>query len=439
MIVRAGGLHFQNGQRLDLRPFERANRAHAAWLRHGRGPEPERSLSPVVLAPGDARSGRYAGGVILPRHAPGLAPGADRTVLVEAAPARAPGLRLRPYQSRALAAWHRHEREGVVVAPCGAGKTMIGVAAIASTDTRALVLVHTLDLARQWVERLDLLEGVSVGLVGGGKVDKGTRVVVATMQTVSTWPWWERYDWLRDFGLVVVDEAHHTPCSTLLGILSSAPGAYRLGLTATPRRQDGLEDWLTWAIGPTVDSITPAELEALGATLRPQIRRVHTGWSPTPFDGWHELGDQLTAAEDRNEVIAQQATALIGQGRQVLVLTERVEHARVLAEQIGTARALVGDTAQGERVRTLADLRAGDLRCVVATQLADEGLDVPTLSAVVLAWPSRHVGAVQQRIGRACRPGGDQGAPVVVDLRDDYGVLRGYARARDRLYADLGW
>jgi superfamily II DNA or RNA helicase len=365
--------------------------------------------------------------------------GLDRTVVPLVPRVSASGLVLRHYQQRVLDSWVAAGRQGVAVAPCGAGKTMIGVAAIAATPTRALVLVHTLDLARQWVDRRALLEDADVGLVGGGKKSMGARVVVATMQTIAKLHWWERFDWLRDFGLVIVDEAHHTPCASLLGILSSAPGRYRLGLTATPTRQDGLEDWLTWAVGPTVGRITTSELEAEGATMRPVIKRVRTGWCPDDFNDWHEVGNQIVDADDRNATISREAAQLIDGGRQVLVLTERVEHARRLAESIGDARAIVGDLADGERTAALDALRSGSLRCAVATQLADEGLDVPDLGAVVLAWPSRNLGAVQQRIGRACRPGAGKRPPVVVDLRDDYGVFKGYARSRDQLYEDLGW
>ena len=439
MIVRAGGLHLRPDRRVDTSHLDKRNAAWDAWSRHGKGYEPARIVSPVLRAPDDARGGAYAMGTILPRYAPGVPVDLDRMTVPAAALVSAPALALRDYQARCLNAWATGGRAGVVVAPCGAGKTMIGVAAIASVSTRALVLVHTLDLARQWVERLALVESASVSLVGGGSAEYGGRVVVATMQTLAGLAWWERYDLLRGFGLVIVDEAHHTPCASLLSVLATCPGAYRLGLTATPKRQDGLEDWLTWAVGPTVGRIAVGELEAAGATMRPTIRRVPTGWTPRAFDAWHELGQQVVEADGRNDLIASEARALIDSGRQVLVLTERVEHARILADRIGDARALVGDLGAKARQEAVADLRSGALRCAVATQLADEGLDVPDLGAVVMAWPSRHLGAVQQRIGRACRSAPGKRPPVVVDLRDEYGILKGYARARDGLYRDLGW
>jgi superfamily II DNA or RNA helicase len=301
------------------------------------------------------------------------------------------------------------------------------------------VLVHTVDLARQWIERLALLDGASVGLVGAGKHEGGARIVVAIVQSLIKRPWWERYDALRDFGLVIVDEAHHTPCASLLGILSSAPGRYRLGLTATPTRQDGLQEWIEWGLGPVCDRITVGELEAEGATLRPTIERVHTGWCPDEFDEWHEVGQQIVEADERNAQIAGQTVKLLLDGRQVLVLTERVEHCHTLAQMIPDAQAITGELGDREREHAIEGLRSGSLRCAVATQLADEGLDVPGLGAVVLAWPSRNLGAVQQRIGRACRPGEAKRPPVVVDLRDDHGVFKGYAKSRDRLYRELGW
>jgi len=105
----------------------------------------------------------------------------------------------------------------------------------------------------------------------------------------------------------------------------------------------------------------------------------------------------------------------------------------------GTAAALVGHVAKRARKAILDDARSGRLRVITATSVADEGLDVPSLETIVLACPSTNLGRTQQRIGRALRPAPSKGAPLVVDVVDEWGAAQGWARTRAKLYRRLGW
>jgi superfamily II DNA or RNA helicase len=134
---------------------------------------------------------------------------------------------------------------------------------------------------------------------------------------------------------------------------------------------------------------------------------------------------------------------LVGRGHVVLVLVKLVEHARKLADMLTAsglwAQALVGEMPAKERAAVLDDLRAGCLDVVCATSLADEGLDAPRLSAVVLASPTKNAGRTLQRIGRALRPCENAPDPVVVDVVDSFGPYRGYASRRMKTYRERGW
>ena len=420
-----------------VRRLRLPNPAFVAWLKHGKGPEPAREVHPLNRQDG----GPWNGGAIVPRYAPGVE-GADRTTAPEAEPLSFRA-ELRPYQLEAVDAATR-AGHGVIVAPTGAGKTVIGCALLCRHDTAALVLVHSRDLADQWVERIERFCGVRPELLGYGKrPSEGARVVVASLQTLARWSWWDLHQWGERFGVVIQDEAHHAPARTYLGVLAGLRGRHRYGLTATPERADGLTPWMRWSLGPTVYEVDSGRLEAAGAVLRPTIQ---TWRAPdVPLDGMDSPCRDRTLAADaaRNAGLVVQCRLLCDRRHVVLVLVKLVEHARTLAELLCAAgldaAAMVGAMRSKERADVLDRMRAGTVQVVVATSLADEGLDAPRLSAVVLASPTRNIGRTLQRIGRALRPCEGAPAPVVVDVQDSFGPYQGYARQRRTVYRSRGW
>lgn len=448
--VLGGGLYVHGDQVEEAvsvsRVLSRPSPAYKRWLVRSRqggkqaGPPPAER----VWCAGPIPDGPWQGAWWLPRHAPIAVQNlTDRTQLPPAERLQL-SVKLRPYQIAARDAllW---ERSGTVVMPCGAGKTTTGAAVIAELATPALVLVHTLDLATQWMERVRDQLGATVGLVGGGKREDGCRVTVATIQTLTNWTWWERYEWGKRFGLVVLDEAHHAPARTFSEVMSSLPGRYRLGLTATPSRPDGLEDFLWWTCGPVIYRVEQRDLEETGSTMRPAIRWVHTGWAPerAKADDWTGTQTELVSDEARNRLIVDQVVSRARAGRVVLVLSDRVQHAVELAEQI-TARGvdaepLVGRVTKKARQSILDRARAGELQVITATSVADEGLDAPVLDCVALTCPSRNKGKVQQRIGRVIRSAPGKPTPEVLDFVDDFKSAVHMAWQRFRLYRELGW
>ena len=415
------------------------NPAHAQWMRHQKGPEPAKMI-PIVRR---RDSGPWSGGRWAPLYAP-LVVGSivERTTAPEApAVLMAMGLQLRRHQQAALDAWIR-AGSGVVLMPCGAGKTTFGLSAIASRSTPALVLVHTRDLAEQWIERInEQLSGVSVGRWYGGKKEDG-RVVVATVQTLIRQSFWELHTWASRFGLLIMDEAHHVPASTFLSVVGAIPARYRLALTATPDRPDGLEALLYMSFGGVVYEASLQQLEENGLVLRPQVCMVRTGWRG-PDGEPHERAAALAEDAGRNDQILDLARRAVVDGRRVLILCDRVAHCVGLAAMLVRtgiqARPMIGEMTPSQREAVLSGLRDGSISVVAATKLADEGLDVPELDTVILATPCRNAGIVQQRIGRALRPRPGKARPVVIDLVDSNGPALGAAAVRRGLYRRLGW
>jgi superfamily II DNA or RNA helicase len=334
--------------------------------------------------------------------------------------------------------------QGLIVLPCGTGKTKLGVGAVIALGVKALVLVHTEDLADQWLTELTKY-GIDVGSIGGGTVERDADVVVAIIDSLL--PLLESNPaWGRCFGFVVVDEAHHAPAVTFQRVLRLLPAYYRLGLTATPEREDGLSSLVDWSFGETLLERTTREMIKLGFLMPARIEIVSTGFV-FEYDGPEkkrlaELEKAIAASEARNALIVQTVVREAALGETCLVLVRTREHARVLAELLVArgieARALTGKTAKKKRKATLNDLRSGALPIMIATSLADEGLDLPRLSVIVLAAPQRAKGATLQRLGRLLRVWEGK-KPVLYDFVDDeVDTLASRAASRRRVYLDCG-
>lgn len=396
----------------------------------------------------------------------------------------APGFTLRDYQADAGEAFAKVET-GVVVMPCGAGKTSCGLGIIERLQRRTLILVHTKDLARQWVERIQgaeelpgQLEGVKVGTVGGGKKssDVGAGIVVATVQTLAKLPWRELYEWGKGFGLVILDEAHHGAAESFLRVLSGLPARYRLGLTATPIREDGMGDLLWAAFGGVAfeahradliaqGRIRPARLvhHSTGCTVQTHEVRANSrapwvpiypqevrGWRDKYSEAtghpkvrprrWNDQVDDLTRDTARNQLILDLAEGRVGEGHSVIILSERVAHCEALASALNErgipAAAVAGRQSQRKVSQILARARRRELLVLCGTTKADEGLDVPVLSCGILATRTKKFGRLTQRIGRIERPEGLAGEWH--DLIDDFPSAARSWSQRKKLYLELG-
>jgi superfamily II DNA or RNA helicase len=188
-------------------------------------------------------------------------------------------------------------------------------------------------------------------------------------------------------------------------------------------------------IGPIRHEITSEELRAGGVLVVPQIV-----WIPTDFyypnDDWVELINTLTKDERRNALILGVVERLIDAGRRVIALSERVSHAEMLAEAINTSRpgrsvVITGSMSGKKREATLERVRSGEASALFSTKLADEGLDIPALDALVLTTPSRNGGRTTQRAGRILRSLDGKRQPLIIDVVDPrVGLLWSQARTR---------
>ena len=359
---------------------------------------------------------------------------------------------LREYQKNAVEAALK-ARNGVLVSPCGSGKSEMGLEIAARISGRTLWIVHTWDLANQILNRAAIRYNIpkeSYGQIAAGKVNIGDVFTVATVQTLS------RVDLAKiqnEFDCIIVDECQHV-CSSadkvtqFEKVITSLCAPYLYGITATPYRADGLERCMFALLGDVIHEVPQSAVA--GNTVPVRVRFINTGYTPdidkiTDGDGtlnYAKLISDITENKDRNAVIVWEIQRAAQNGG-VLVLSDRLQHLDSMEKRLcavlpyRTARLGIASTkAEKERrARILTDLNNGALNVVFATyKLAKEGLDVPNLRTVVLSCPVKDKTTVIQSAGRVARKAEDKDFGTVIDFSDDFGLLRGYEKKRRGYY-----
>ena len=377
---------------------------------------------------------------------------------------------LRAWQQEALLRWHATERQGIVQAITGAGKTLIAISAIrdaAKEGVRSLVIVPTTPLVEQWEQALiSNLPGIRVARQGGGagkRWEAGSAdVVVSTVQTAAKQPPIE--DQAAQM-LLVADEAHHYAAKTFRALVR-APFGLRLGLTATLQRQDdGDTAFLIPTLGPIVYELDYAAALAAGVVAAFDVMLHGVDMEPKERDDYRELNNRLERLIARIQSVTLQAVAdvdlhgqimsLAGRGgpgsedareyvrtlqelrdlmdsspakidalealageieqaRSVLVFTQTVELARAAARRLNalgvSTSTLTAEHSHAERQSALARFAMGSVKALIAPQLLDEGIDVPDANLAIVLSASRTRRQMVQRMGRVIRPKVDGGA-----------------------------
>ena len=347
-------------------------------------------------------------------------------------------IRLRDYQESAVKALLK-SRQGGVVAPCGAGKTMILLEAMVRIGQPALWVTHTTELAEQVIKRacevLNITED-EIGRIYGGQMTVGERFTVALVQSLSKID----MEAIRDkFGAILVDEAHHMAATTFFHPVGQFPAMYRLWASATPERSDGLTEMVFAGAGPILYEIEQAAVP----TIIPRLEVIETDFA-THDEDYTKLIGALIGDEQRNHLVAR-TIAQQAVGHFSLVLSDRIEHLETLRALLKemlpdlTIEVLTGSLKKSERVDVMDRMQSKQIDILLATQLAREGLDIKHLDRLFLTTPKRAAGAVQQEVGRVMRPDAGKQDAVVFDFWDSRSpILKAQFWKRREVYRRLG-
>jgi len=318
-------------------------------------------------------------------------------------------------QSAALKVMYERE-QGQVIAPPGRGKTEIGLAFAASCKTRTLVIVHTNALLKQWVSRAEeSVPGMKVGIIQGHTCQV-EHLTVAMAQTLKRHILDGGKFW-RQFGCVIVDEAHHAAAETWEWLLNVCPAKYRFGITASEKRSDGRHPSVRFNIGPVIYKLK------FESAVPMVVRPVETRWrTTTPPQFWAQMMRKLINDEERNEIIARLIDREVAEGNYTLCLSRQIKHLQNIGDKLTSTEGVVLITGRQSRrmqAQGIKALRDGDIHCILGTQMFEEGVDIPRINRVILAYPGTEI-TVLQKIGRGSRQAEGKTETIIYDLVDEF-------------------
>jgi len=370
-------------------------------------------------------------------------------------------------QNRALDKMLRFET-GVLAAGTAFGKTVIAAKLISERKVNTLIIVHRHQLLLQWKEKLETFLVINeklpetdkkrgrkkrqnlIGQFGGGRNSLSKIIDIAIMQSLNREG--EVNDFVKDYGMIIVDECHHIPAFSFEQILRKASAKYIYGLTATPVRQDGHHPIIFMQCGPIrfFSNVAKQDLERkFDQFLIPRFTGLRI-----PIDKdeksitIQELYSEIVTNESRNMLLVEDIIANFNKGRNSLVLTERTAHAELLRERLITkipdVLVLTGKAGAKEKrdvLKKISEAPKGIQLTLLATgKYIGEGFDSPRLDTLFLAMPIAWRGTLQQYVGRLNRYYENKTRVIVYDYVDVYiRIFEKMYNKRLRGYATFGY
>ena len=342
------------------------------------------------------------------------------------------------------------EDNGVLVAPPGAGKTIMGIDIIAQLKQPTLILVHKKQIYSQWIQRIESFLNIpkrEIGQICSNKKIVGNKVTVAMLQTLSNVDNFAKELGLDNIGLVLVDECHHIPAKTFRKVITKLNPYYLYGFTATPKRKNNDEKLIYIFLGKILHTVNKnfnnqnqSENSKLTKNNETKVIIKNTEID-VPFkvkiDNFQVLSKIITFDSNRNQLIINDIIREANSGSKCLVLTERKEHVETLSYYLKGQYEIItltGDLTEKQKNEKLKQIESGNYQILIATgQLIGEGTDFANLICLFLVYPFSFEGKLIQYIGRIQR--GPKSNSRIYDYRDikvDY--LEKFFKKREKYY-----
>lgn len=327
---------------------------------------------------------------------------------------------------------------GIISLPCGYGKTILALYLASVIKKKTLVVCHKEFLGNQWKERItEFLPNARIGTIKQSKIDIVKKdIVIASLQSIAMRDYDEAI--FKDFGFAIFDEAHHLSAEVFSCCLPKTTCKRMLGLSATLKRKDGLTKVFEWYLGTPLYEIKRDDNDLAIIVKRyydptPDYSKEEKMWNGKT--NMAKMINNVCAFPPRNYMIVQTLLEILAKepDRQVLILSERRSHLAELEVILKLYKIdSIGYYVGGMKQIDL-DKSAIEKVLLGTFQLAQEGMDVPTLNTLVLASP---VSSIEQAIGRIQRQKKDvrKYQPLVIDILDEFSVFEGQGRKRLTFY-----
>ena len=347
---------------------------------------------------------------------------------------------LRPIQEDVVNAYLTPEpRDGILSLQTGGGKTVCALYIASKLKTPTIVLVHNTFLRDQWIERITaFLPKARIGSVQGETLDiQNKDIVVAMLQSVSM----KEYpvNTFQRFGLVIVDECHHIASESFCKAVPKLTSKHMLGLSATPERKDKLMHVINWFLGPLLYKSDTSD--KVDAKVKVEVYEFNEGDEKYNEIIYNSSGVMFTSLmvnkvvdyEPRNKLLVELLTDMFHEkDRQILVLSDRVEHTKTLFEMLPTdiqdAACILGRDVKAPQRAEWCSTK----QILIATySMCKEGFDVATLNTLIMATPRPDVDQIVGRILRVDKTN-RKIDPLIIDVVDP--AFRRQFQARLGLY-----
>jgi superfamily II DNA or RNA helicase len=317
-------------------------------------------------------------------------------------------------------------------AQVGWGKTFTALHIAYKLGQRTLVITHTAALRDQWVDEVEQLFGMRPGVIGGGVYDvEDCAIVVGNIQSIVKYiP-----QLCKEFGTIILDEAHHCPATTFAATVDAFYAKYRIALSGTMIRKDGKHILFGDYFGDTV--FKPPQSN----TLEPTVQIIRSGITLKPGATWVEKITDLCQDENYQQFIAGLTKLEISNGHRVLIIADRVEFLEKVKDYVGETCVLVtGNTDVETRNLVKTQINSGEKSAIAGSrQIFSEGISINALSCVILAVPMSNDSLLTQIVGRIQRMFEGKQMPLVIDINFASYADKKQNNDRLALYLRKGW